>query len=176
MEFLSGIAQIFASHLLGKTPMTQDCETGPGGHDVTVEDLVDYSIQLSHVDKADHIMIVGRKSLGLLFGVCRRGFAHADCRMARGPHTGEPPADSLWILNTHDAAELRTLIADCGRDLRADGTLIVGPSQDMSDEGAVRLKDVLARCGYVRVNELHPRNDVHLLAFRKLCVPKAMAA
>ncbi len=156
--------------------MTQDSETNSPNHDLTVDALVEHSIALSHVGKNDHIMITGRKSLGLLFGVCRRGFAHADCRIARGPHAGEPPADSLWITNPKDAAELRTLIADCGRDLRADGTLIVGPGPDMSEDGAAKLKQVLACCGYVLESEWHPGNDAFLLCLRKRDVPVALAA
>jgi hypothetical protein len=135
--------------------------------DVTVEDLVDYSIQASNAQKTDHITITGRKSLGLLFGVCRRGFLHAKCRVGNGPHAAEDPADSLWILSTENAAELRTIIADCGRDLRINGTLIVALDPNISADGASRVKEVLTVCGYVPENESHPTDKVFLLCARK---------
>ena len=143
----------------------------------TVEELVDYSIQASHARATDHILIAGRKTLGILFGVCHRGFFHANCRIAANrPHAGERSADSLWILNTQNMAELRTLIAECGRDLRPDGTLVVGLNPQISMDGAARLKDVLVKCGFCPGDEFHPAANVFLLCARKQNARIALAA
>ena len=63
----------------------------------------------------DRITVAGHKTLDVLVGLCRRGFLHCSCRTAGGSSCGNEMTDALWILETQDAAELRTLIAKFGR-------------------------------------------------------------
>ena len=130
--------------------------------------LVDRLIALSGAQQADHITVAGRNSLHVLLGLCRRGFLHATCRTAaEGPHAGDDCAASLWILNAENAAEMRTLIANCGRDLRSDGTLIVNLDFLSSVEKSAPLRDLLIKCGFVPVQQVRATDRDFLLCARK---------
>ncbi|HMI96949.1 MAG TPA: hypothetical protein VK479_10595 [Micropepsaceae bacterium] len=138
--------------------------------------LIDQLIALSGAQHVDRITVAGRKALDVLLGLCRRGFLHATCQTATpGPHV-EDSSDSLWILATQDTAELRTLIAKCGRDLRSGGTLIIGFDRDSSADGALRFRDVLVKCGFIPVQQAHSRDHRFLLCARKRERHEAMAA
>ncbi len=73
----------------------------------------------------DQISIAGRGRLDLLVNLCRRGFAHADCRaQCRGPKTGEP-TDVLLVPGIANDDELVSILTQTARDLRAGGVLAV---------------------------------------------------
>lgn len=139
--------------------------------------LVDHLIALSGAHQADHITVAGRNTLDVLLGLCRRGFLHATCRTAvDGPHAGDDAAASLWILNAENAAEMRTLIAMCGRDLRSDGTLIINLDFLPSVEKSAPLRDLLIKCGFVPVQQIHATNRDLLLCARKGRLQQTLAA
>ena len=107
------------------------------------------------VKSGDHIVITGHKTLGVLMGLCRRGFAQAACQRAVGRLHRQDCADSLWILDSHDAGELRTLIAECAVDLRITGTLVIGLQMCIRDRyGAGPDQDINNPLG-VGGTELH---------------------
>src|SRR5579871_6788983 len=88
--------------------------------------LVDQAITVSEARPTDHITVTGRHTLEVFLGLCRRGFLNATFRTAaEAPHTWDNLADALWVLGTENAAELRTAIASCARDLRPGGSLLV---------------------------------------------------
>ena len=61
----------------------------------------------------------------MLIGLCRRGFACVSCHAAdRGPPAGEAASDVLWIPEVKSEAQLLTVVAGLGRDLRPDGILL----------------------------------------------------
>src|SRR5215469_7588077 len=78
----------------------------------TLSTLTDQLVALSDARPTDRISVTGHNTLDIFLDLCRRGFCHADCRTgAQGPRTSETSADSLWIVEAEDAAELRTLIS-----------------------------------------------------------------
>jgi hypothetical protein len=131
-----------------------------------LEALVDHAVALSSVKSSDHIVITGHKGLGVLMGLCRRGFTHATCQRAAGQLHLQDCADSLWILNSHDAAELRTLIAECARDLRVGGTLVIGLHPGMTADAA-QFCAVLAKCGFHCENEIGISDQLTLVCARR---------
>ncbi len=139
--------------------------------------LIDQLIVLSEARVMDRITVTGHHTLDVFLGLCRRGFLNAACRTAaEGPHTAENSADSLWIVETEHAAELRTLIAKCGRDLRKDGTLVVSLDSPAAAERAPVLGAVLARCGFTPVRQMISTGRVLLLCERQATANSAMAA
>ncbi len=149
-------------------------ETAPLDNNGT---LVDQLIVLSEARPMDRITVTGHHTLDVFLGLCRRGFLNAACRTAaEGPHTAENSADSLWIVETENAAELRTLIAKCGRDLRKDGTLVVSLDSPAAAERALVLGAVLARCGFAPVRRMISTGRVLLLCQRQAMASCALAA
>ncbi len=139
--------------------------------------LIDQLIALSGARQADRITIAGCKALDVLLGLCRRGFLNVTCQTAtQGPHVAENSADSLWILGTQDAAELRTLVAKCGRDLHAGGTLIIGFDAHSPADRAVRFGEVLVKCGFALVRQTHSGDRQFLLCARNPGRQEAAAA
>jgi hypothetical protein len=139
--------------------------------------LIDQLIVLSGARPIDRIAVAGHKTLDVFLGLCRRGFLNATCRTAaEGPHTWENSADSLWIVDTENAAELRTLIARCTRDLRKDGTLLVSVSSPTANESVVLLGSVLVRCGFTPVRKLISSERILLFCERRVNVAGALSA
>src|ERR1700677_1937319 len=120
-----------------------DCQPICEKPNTGLEALIDYAIALSGVKSTDHIAITGHKALGVLMGLCRRGFAQATSQRAVGRLHRQGCADSLWILCSHDAGELRTLIAECAADLRIAGTLVIGLHPGMAADGAAQFRTVV---------------------------------
>jgi hypothetical protein len=175
MEILlsSGLTHIeslwLATHLpvVAKGVAAMDCRPICEKSNTGLEALVDHAVALSNVKSSDRIVITGHKSLGVLMGLCRRGFTHATCQRAVGRLHLQNCADSLWILGSHDAAELRTLIAECTMDLRVGGTLIIGLHPGMAADGTARLRAVLAKCGFHCENEIGLGGQLTLVCARK---------
>jgi hypothetical protein len=124
----------------------------------------------------DRITVAGHKTLDVLVGLCRRGFLHCTCRAIGGSSCGNETADALWILETQDAAELRTLVAKFGRELDCHGTLIVGFDAHGPADKSARLGEVLTKCGFVAVKEAYARDCGFLICIRKQNETRALAA
>ena len=144
-----------------------DCRPICEKSNTALEVLVDSAVALSGVKSSDHIVITGCKNLGVLMGLCRRGFTQATCQRADARLHRQDSADSLWILDSHDAGELRTLIAECAVNLRIAGTLVIGFHTGMAADGAAQFRSVLAKCGFHCENEIGPGGQVILLCARK---------
>jgi hypothetical protein len=144
-----------------------DCQPVCEKSNAGLEALIDQAVALSGVKSNDHIVITGQKALGVLMRLCRRGFAQATCQRAvRGLHR-QDCADSLWILNSHDAGESRTLIAECAADLRIAGTLVIGLRPGTAVNGVAQFRAVLAKCGFHCENEIDVGGQVILLCAGK---------
>jgi len=140
--------------------------------------IIDQLIVLSEARPTDRITVTGHRKLDIFIGLCRRGFLNATCRTAAEcPHTADNSADSLWIVGTSNAAELRTLIARCARDLRKGGSLVVSlDSAAAAAEGKLVLGAVLSRCGFTPVRRMIWPGRVLLLCERRANVNSALAA
>lgn len=152
-----------------------DCQPICENPNTGLDALIDDAVALSGVKSGDHIVITGHKTLGVLMGLCRRGFAQAACQRAVGRLHRQDCADSLWILDSHDAGELRTLIAECAVDLRITGTLVIGLHPAIAADGAAQFRAMLAKCGFHCENEIGVGGQVILLCARKEGL-KALAA
>ncbi len=138
--------------------------------------LVDQLITLSEARPMDRITVTGHHTLDVFLGLCRRGFLNAACRTAaEGPHTAENSPDSLWIVGAN-AAELRTLIARCARDLHKGGSLAVSLHIPGAANGALVLGEVLTRCGFAPVRRMIFPNRVLLLCEKQANANSALAA
>jgi hypothetical protein len=144
-----------------------DCQPICEKPNTGLDTLVDRAVALSGVKSGDHIVITGHKTLGVLMGLCRRGFTQAACQRAVGRMHRRDCADSLWILDSHDAGELRTLIAECTVDLRIAGTLVTCLNSGMAADGAAHFRAVLAKCGFHCENEISLGGQAILLCARK---------
>jgi hypothetical protein len=144
-----------------------DCQPIHEKSNTGLDALVDRAVGLSGVRSSDHIVITGHKTLGVLMGLCRRGFTQAACQRAVGRMHRHGCADSLWILDSHDAGELRTLIAECAVDLRIAGTLVICLNPGMAADGVAHFRAVLAKCGFHCENEIGLGNQAILLCARK---------
>ena len=139
--------------------------------------LTDQLIALSDARPTDRITVTGHNTLDIFLDLCRRGFWNATCRTcAEGPHTSDNAADSLWIVEAEDAAELRTLIAKCGRDLRPHGTLLVSMKSHSGDDAALLLGAVLLKCGFQPLRRLTSTRHVMLLCQRQANASVQIAA
>jgi hypothetical protein len=157
------------AHFLGfwEGVAVMDCQRVCKKSNTGLEALIDPAVALSGVKSNDHIVITGHKALGVLMGLCRRGFVQATCQRAVGGLHRRNCADSLWILNSHDAGELRTLIAECVADLRIAGTLVIGLRPSTAVNGAAQFRAVLAKCGFHCESEIGVGGQVILLCARK---------
>jgi hypothetical protein len=89
-------------------------------------DILEEMIHASGAKSADRLTIAGGGYLDLLIGLCRRGFACVSCHAAdRGPPAGEAASDVLWIPEVKSEAQLLTVVAGLGRNLRPDGILLI---------------------------------------------------
>jgi len=143
----------------------------------TLSTLTDQLVALSDARPTDRISVTGHNTLDIFLDLCRRGFCHADCRTgAQGPRTSETSADSLWIVEAEDAAELRTLISKCGRDLRPHGTLLVSMKNESGGDAAFLLGAVLLKCGFRPIRRLITTARVLLLCQRQATASVQIAA
>jgi hypothetical protein len=144
-----------------------DCQPICEKPNTGLDALIDRAVALLGVKSGDHIVITGHKTLGVLMGLCRRGFTQAAFQRAVGRLHRQGCADSLWILDSHDAGELRTLIAECAVELRITGTLVIGLHPRMAPNGAAQFRAVLAKCGFHCGSEIGLGSQVILLCARK---------
>lgn len=143
----------------------------------TLSTLTDQLVTLSDARPSDRISVTGHNTLEIFLDLCRRGFFHAVCRTgAQGPHTSDNSADSLWIVEAENAAELRTLLAKCGRDLRPHGTLLVSMKNETGGDATLLLGSVLLKCGFQPVRRLVTTERVLLLCQRYAAVAVQIAA
>jgi hypothetical protein len=139
--------------------------------------VIDHLIALSGAKPIDRITVAGREALDVFVGLYRRGFLHCACRVLGAvPCVANDSSDSLWILETQDAAELRTLLAGCGRDLRSDGTLLVGFDTHGPADKPARLGEVLIKCGFLPIKEAHSAGRGFLVCTRKKAAVHVLAA
>jgi hypothetical protein len=132
---------------------------------VPEEDLVDGMIHLTGARATDHVTIAGSWHIGLMTGLCRRGFGKVSCRAVCGPRIADEPADLLWIPEISSETALTGALAQLGRNLRPGGTLVVG---DQRHGAAQALRRWLARNGFLPTQQIAlPGAGGTLLAARK---------
>jgi len=113
-------------------------------------DILEEMIHASGAKSADQLTIAGGGYLDLLIGLCRRGFACVSCHAAdRGPPAGEAASDVLWIPEVKSEAQLLTVIAGLGRNLRPDGILLIRQQRQFPAGRLRRLASLLAERGFV---------------------------
>jgi hypothetical protein len=149
-------------------------EAVPLDHQAT---LLDQLIGLSEAQPVQRINLTGHQTIDIFLGLCRRGFLNVTCRTAaEGPHTTEDSADSLWIFGTESSAELRTMLANCGRDLRNGGKLLVSLDDPVTADAVLALSAVLVRCGFTPIRNMISAGRIFLLCERQPAVNTALAA
>ena len=145
-----------------------DSRASSGQPIVEDQEIVNGLIKASGVRPTDHVTVAGHKTLEVVLSLFRRGYLHATCRSAaEGPHVAENFADSIWILNTENAAELRTLIAMLSLDLLPSGTLVFNLAPQTPTERTERLGEVLTKCGFASVQSTRSSDGTLLLTARR---------
>ena len=113
----------------------------------------------------------------MLIGLCRRGFACVSCHAAdRGPPAGEAASDVLWIPEVKSEAQLLTVIAGLGRNLRPDGILLIRQQRQFPAGRLRRLASLLAERGFVLEKQTATASGGILFCARKRLVDQVRYA
>jgi hypothetical protein len=112
-------------------------------------ELLDQMIRASAAQSGDQVTIVGRGTMALLLGLCRRGYARVSCHAAAGgPRLAEPAVDLLWLLDIAGDEQLLDAISRFGRSLRPDGRLLIHDLRSMPRGSVRRLRALLGQHGF----------------------------
>ena len=113
----------------------------------------------------------------MLIGLCRRGFACVSCHAAdRGPPAGEAASDVLWIPEVKSEAQLLTVIAGLGRNLRPDGILLIRQQRQFPAGRLRRLASLLAERGFVLEKQTATASGGTIFCARKRLVDQVRYA
>jgi hypothetical protein len=93
---------------------------------LSADALVGRFIEASGARLSDQIVIAGAAYLEPLIALTRRGFSRAICQSPdRGPHVPNSTADAILAPAVESDAQLLSILAGLGANLRPGGTLVL---------------------------------------------------
>jgi hypothetical protein len=134
------------------------------GFGETEPELLEQMIRTSAARPDDEVKIVGRGTMALLLGLCRRGFARASCFVGAGPSASERPIDRLWLLDVTSDEQIVSALARFGRGLAGDGRVLIQDRRPALGGRVPALRMLLARHGF-SLERLAPAGVVGGLLF-----------
>lgn len=139
----------------------------------TEPELLEQMIRASAARPHDEIKIVGRGTMALLLGLCRRGFSKVSCCATDGgPRASEGPVDRLWLLDVASDEQLMGALSRFGRSLGANGWILVQDRRPMLHGRVARLRQLLARQGF----SLERLGSAGKAGSMLLCIRRQLAA